>query len=146
MPMKRDPALVALSHDHHHALHQAMLMRRATADDVAAVRDEVLAFWAEEGARHFRIEEEVLLPAFAAAGDPRDEAVVTVLTDHVWIRERLDRLAATELDLAGVHELGERLHAHIRHEERVLFPLIERTLGADALAALGRRIAAAESA
>ena len=26
---------------------------------------------------------------------------------------------------ADLHELGARLHDHIRHEERVLFPLIE---------------------
>ena len=144
--MKRDPALVDLSHDHHRALYRAMLMQRASAEDVADVRDGVLGFWDEQGAKHFRIEEEVLLPAFAAVGDPRDEAVLTVLSDHVWIRERMARLAADDLDLDGLHELGERLAAHVRHEERVLFPLIERTLEPDALAALGDRIAAAEAA
>jgi Hemerythrin HHE cation binding domain len=144
--MKRDPALVPLSHEHHRALHAAMLLSRAGADDADAVRDEALSFWEVEGARHFRIEEEVLLPAFAAAGDPRDDAVVTVLTDHVWIRERMARLAADELDLDGFHKLGERLKAHVRHEERVLFPLIERTLEAEGLASLGRRISAAEAA
>jgi hemerythrin-like domain-containing protein len=121
-------------------------MQRAGADDVAAVRDEVLGFWDLEGARHFRIEEEVLLPAFAENGDPEDRAVVRVLTDHAWIRERMSRLASNELDLNAVHELGERLAAHVRHEERVLFPLIERTLAPDALASLGRRIVAAEAA
>jgi hemerythrin-like domain-containing protein len=144
--MKRHLALVDLSHDHHQALYQAMLMRRVTADDLAEVRETVLGFWDDQGAKHFRIEEDVLLPAFAAAGDPRDDAVVTVLVDHVWIRERMERLAVGELDLAGVRELGERLNAHVRHEERVLFPLIERTLDADALASLGGRIAAAEAA
>ena len=144
--MRRDPALVDLSHDHHQALYQAMLMQRASAEDLAEVRAGVLAFWDQQGAKHFRIEEEVLLPAFAAAGDPLDDAVVTVLTDHVWIRERMNRLAADGLDLDGVRELGARLSAHVRHEERVLFPLIERTLEADALAALGGRIAAAEAA
>ena len=49
----------------------------------------------------------MLLPAFAAAGDQREDAVVTVLVDHVWIRERMDRLALGELDLAGVHELEQ---------------------------------------
>jgi hypothetical protein len=144
--MKRDKALVDLSHDHHDALYRAMRMQRASADDLPGVRDDVLTFWIGHGAKHFRIEEELLLPAFAAVGDPTDDAVVAVLTDHVWIRERMARLAAGELDLAGVHELGERLAAHVRHEERVLFPLIERTLGPDALTSLGRRISAAEAA
>ena len=122
-----------------------MLMQRASADDLAEVRETVLAVLGRPGAKHFRIEEEVLLPAFASAGDPRDDAVVTVLVDHVWIRERMERLAVGELDLAGVRELGERLNAHVRHEERVLFPLIERALEPDALASLGRRISAAEA-
>jgi hemerythrin-like domain-containing protein len=142
--MKRDPALVDLSHDHHQALYCAMLMQRATADDLSEVRDGTLRFWEDQGSKHFRIEEEVLLPGFAAAGDPGENAVITVLVDHVWIRERMERLGAGELDLAGVHELGERLAAHVRHEERVLFPLIERALDADALASLGARISAAE--
>jgi hemerythrin-like domain-containing protein len=144
--MKRDPALTDLSRDHHQALFRAMRMKRATEDDVDDVRDDVLAFWSDHGARHFRIEEEILLPAFATRSDPRSEAVVTVLVDHVWIRERMDRLAQDELDLAGVRELGARLEQHVRHEERVLFPLIEEALERDALATLARRIAAAESA
>ena len=143
--MKRAVALTSLSHDHHQALFQAQRLRRANDGDLAEVREATLAFWAVDGAKHFRIEEEVLLPAFAAAGDPADEAVVTVLVDHVWIRERMARLEAGELDLAGAHELGERLAAHVRHEERVLFPLIERTLDAEALAALGGRLTAAEA-
>ena len=143
--MKRDPALSDLSRDHHQALFRAMRMKRATKDDLDEVRKDVLGFWSDHGARHFRIEEEILLPAFAAESDPSDEAVVTVLVDHIWIRERMDRLAADELDLAEVREVGERLEQHVRHEERVLFPLIEEALDRNALTALAQRITAAES-
>ena len=123
-----------------------MRMKRATQDDLGDVRDGVLEFWAEHGAKHFRIEEELLLPEFATTGDPADDAVVRVLVDHVWIRERMNRLGEDDLALAEVHELGERLDQHVRHEERVLFPLIERALDDETLAALGSRIAAAEAA
>ena len=143
--MKRDPSLAELSRDHHQALYRAMRMKRATEGDLREVREDVLAFWTDHGAKHFRIEEEVLLPAFATSADPQDEAVVRVLVDHVWIRERMDRLAKNELDPAGLHELGERLEHHVRHEERVLFPMIESALEPDTLEALGRRIAEAES-
>jgi hemerythrin-like domain-containing protein len=143
--MKRDPALSELSRDHHQALFAAMRMKRASAEDMREVRELVLAFWSGHGAEHFRIEEEVLLPGFAAAGDPTDEAVARVLTDHVWIRERMERLRDDELDLVAIKGLGERLDAHVRHEERVLFPLIENVLDDGALAALGERIAAAEA-
>ena len=143
--MKRDPALSDLSRDHHQALYRAMRMKRAAEDDLGEVRDNVLEFWVDHGAKHFRIEEEILLPALATSADPGDEAVVKVLVDHVWIRERMHRLAGGELDLAEMHELGDRLEQHVRHEERVLFPLIEAALEEDALAALGHRIAGAEA-
>jgi hemerythrin-like domain-containing protein len=130
--MKRDEALRELSRDHHQALYRSMRMKRAGQGDVDDVRADVLGFWRDHGARHFRIEEEILLPGFATAGDPSHEALVRVLVDHVWIRERMERLAADELDVSAIHQLGDRLDAHVRHEERVLFPLIEDALDADA--------------
>lgn len=144
--MKRDQSLAELSRDHHRALRGAILMKRATEADRDEVRDAVLAFWTAEGAKHFRIEEDMLLPAYAAKADPGSEAVVRVLVDHVWIRERMERLAADGLDLEELHQLGQRLDDHVRHEERVLFPLIEEALDTETLAELGRRIAAAEAA
>ena len=143
--MKRDPALELLSREHHQALHRALRLKRASAADLESVRSDVLEFWRSEGAKHFRIEEEILLPAFATAEDPGHEAVVRVLVDHVWIRERMGRLERDELALDDVHELGERLNQHVRHEERVLFPLLERALDPEALRALGERIAEAEA-
>ena len=144
--MKRDPALSELSRDHHQALFSAMRMKRASEADRAEVREAALEFWSGHGARHFRIEEEVLLPAFAARADPDVEEVRIVLVDHVRIRERFERLAADELDLGDLHELGERLERHVRHEERVLFPLIEDRLDDAELSALAQRIEAAEAA
>jgi hypothetical protein len=78
-------------------------------------------------------------------GDPRDRRVIGVLTDHVEIRARTRRLAEAP-SLADLHELGERLPAHVRLEEDELFPLIERTLDGNALRALGEQLGRAESA
>ena len=142
--MKRDEALAPLSHDHHEALYRALRLRRATGEDAAAVREDVLSFWSERGARHFRIEEEILLPGCAHRVDPASAAVAQVLTDHVWIRARIDRLEAGRLDLDQMRELGERLDAHIRHEERVLFPMIEESVDPAELGALGAAIEDAE--
>ena len=68
--MQRDPRLRKLSSDHHHAL---VLARRLTtlAGDARAVEEarETLALAFErELAPHFRIEEDLLLPALHAAG------------------------------------------------------------------------------
>ncbi|MGI8631503.1 MAG: hemerythrin domain-containing protein [Solirubrobacterales bacterium] len=130
--MKRDEALQSLSRDHHQALVIARLLRREA--DRSATLEGFLRFWRQHGAIHFRIEEEVLLPAWAEAG-PVDEALVTsMLLDHLWIRTRARRLAGGEPDPPQLEELGERLAAHVRLEEREVFPAIERALDTPALA------------
>jgi iron-sulfur cluster repair protein YtfE (RIC family) len=41
---------------------------------------------------------------------------------------------------AELHELGERLESHIRHEERVLFPMIEEALPMEELEQLATAV------
>jgi hypothetical protein len=91
--MKRHPALALLSRDHHHALVLAQRLRRAGEQDAADAAAAFLDHWMEEERLHFRIEEEVLLPAYAAYGDPDHPAVVRTLVDHVRIRNDVERLA-----------------------------------------------------
>jgi hemerythrin-like domain-containing protein len=141
--VKRDPALVSLSHDHHHALFLAQALRRAEETTVSSTRRAVLDFWRDHGREHFRVEEEILFPAFAGHGDPHDPLLARALCEHAVIRHWIDTLtddAARPLRPERLHELGELLAAHVRLEERELFPLIEATLPAPVLAALGERL------
>jgi iron-sulfur cluster repair protein YtfE (RIC family) len=132
--MKRSDALAHLSRDHHQGLFVAQRLRRATPATADEARRAFLEFWETDGHAHFSAEEELLLPAFARHEPPTHEAVVRVLTDHVDLRRRAADLAATPIPSCdALHELGDRLHAHIRHEERVLFPLIEAALSPDEL-------------
>jgi iron-sulfur cluster repair protein YtfE (RIC family) len=127
--VKRSDALKALSRQHHQGLVVAMRLKRATTDTAREAREAFLDFWASEGRDHFRAEEEVLLPAFAGHAPPDHEAVVRVLVEHVDLRRRSAQLAAdSDPAQEELRELGERLEGHIRHEERVLFPLIEEAL------------------
>ena len=143
--MKRNEALQQLSRDHHRALEAALKLRRATAADAALVVRDFLSFWHGHGALHFRVEEEVLLPAFARHGDPRAPEVVRVLTDHVEIRRRAaDLEEGSDPDPAELNGLGELLNDHVRHEERVLFPLIESSLPGAELEELAQRVDEAE--
>ena len=129
--VKRASALVRLSRDHHAALVAAQRLRRATAAVSGEAREVFLAFWDGGGARHFRVEEEVLLPAFAGWGDAYEPLVARTLCDHVAIRTRVRALRDTgSAVLADLHALGDVLAAHVRMEERELFPLIERTIPA----------------
>lgn len=142
--MKRSEALAELSRDHHHGLVVAQRLSRATGETAAAAREAFLAYWRDEGQAHFRDEEDLLLPAFARFGSASDEAVVRSLTEHVDLRRRAADVTEGSASVDDLHELGRRLRDHIRHEERVLFPLIEDALPDDRLAQLAAAIAAAE--
>jgi Hemerythrin HHE cation binding domain len=134
--MKRSPELTPLSRDHHKALSHALRLRRADADGVAEVAGGFLAFLAGDGRRHFSQEEEHLLPALppdaAALGD-------RVRDEHAEILRRAEHLGA-EPAAPAAHELGVLLDAHVRFEERVLFPLLEERLTPGHLAELGERL------
>lgn len=137
--MKRHPALVPLSRDHHHALVIARRLRHATTQTAAETARAFLAHWDAEQRLHFRLEEELLLPAYAAHGAPDHAAVLRMLVDHMLIRRDAARLAnAPPLEL--LHDLGARLADHVELEERELFPLIEKTIPEPELDALGDRL------
>jgi hemerythrin-like domain-containing protein len=143
--VKRSDALAPLSRDHHVGLVAAQRLRRVTDATAPGARDDFLAYWREHGQRHFRVEEDVLLPWFARHGDAGHEAVVRALVDHVAVRAMALQLeSAAAVPAERLHELGELLHGHIRHEERTLFPLIEAAVPGDELPALASRVERAE--
>ncbi|MBI5310591.1 MAG: hemerythrin domain-containing protein [Actinobacteria bacterium] len=141
MAGKRDQALVPLSHDHHHALVIAMLLRRATDENAPGTLHAFLDFWHSDCREHFRVEEEVLFPVFAASQGEDHPLLRKALDDHAEIRGLAAQLEAGERPGGQVlNELGEMLSAHVRLEEREIFPLIEERLPAGDLAVLGERI------
>lgn len=144
--MKRSEALRTLSHQHHQGLFAALQLKRADRETAADARQTFIDFFEREGARHFRIEEELLLPAFARHAGCDEPAIVRVLTEHVELRRRgQDLEAEADPDEGALRELGERLERHIRFEERVLFPMIEEALPPDELERLAAAIERAES-
>jgi iron-sulfur cluster repair protein YtfE (RIC family) len=126
--VKRHDALAGLSRDHHHALVVAQRLKRASERTAPEARDKFLEYWREDGQRHFREEEDILLPAYAGFGDPEEPVIARVLVEHVRIRRLAHEVASDNSSLLVLHALGEQLSAHVRREERELFPLIEQTL------------------
>jgi len=139
--MKRSEALRSLSREHHQALTIAQELRRSDDPERAAARFH--EFWGREGALHFRIEEEVLLPTWELLGTVDAEAAARLAREHLELRTAALALG-DEPSLAAVRELGDKLAAHVRFEERELFPLIEADLGAAELEQLARAVAEAE--
>lgn len=138
--MKRHASLVPLSHDHHHELVAARRLRRAADGDAAtrlAAAAGFLAAFSAETLRHFREEEEVLFPALAESADPAPDELVQALLEHqrihALVRRVQEQLAAGEADAEVLGELGATLEAHVRLEERRLFPLIERVVPEETL-------------
>jgi hemerythrin-like domain-containing protein len=145
--MKRSEALASLSRDHHQALVVAQKLRRATDATAREARETFLAYWSSHGRRHFRLEEELLFPAYAGYGDPHDPLVLRALGEHVMIRHHADALAAAETALpASLQQLGAELAAHVRLEERDVFPMIERLVPKDELEAVAHKLEFAEQA
>jgi hypothetical protein len=138
--MKRAEALQPLSRDHLTALLAAK--RVVDARDADAAGTAFSRFWDLER-DHFRLEEEILLPHWAAHAQIDVASVERMLADHLAIRADAVRLAGGGLSLDQLHALGTRLHDHVRFEERQLFPMIEATLEAEALDRLGLALAAA---
>jgi hemerythrin-like domain-containing protein len=134
--VKRSPELAGLSRDHHVALEHALRLRRAGAEDTLKAVARFLAFFVDEGERHFAQEEAVLLPLVPA---DQSRAGERMLSDHAEIRRRAAALGERP-DAALASELGELLSAHVRFEERVLFPMLEARLPAATLAEAARRL------
>ena len=152
--MKRTPELRSLSEDHHHGLVQARRLRRAAeageADSAEAIAKGFLDFWQKDTAVHFRKEEEALLPVMARyGGDLTRKPLAEMIEDHARIRALVmqlsDEAIGGNVRLETLHDVGERLEAHIRLEERVVFPLIEESLSEDALTELAARLEVKEA-
>ncbi|MGE5408196.1 MAG: hemerythrin domain-containing protein [Syntrophothermus sp.] len=140
---KRAEALQPLSRDHLRALLTAKALKEAT--DAGEARRRFLEFWQGGGARHFRVEEEVLLPWWARYAEVDREGVARMLEEHLEMRRQALRLEAGEGSLDELRGLGALLHDHVRFEERRLFPAIEGALDADQLARLVPAVLEAEA-
>ncbi|NBQ68695.1 MAG: hemerythrin domain-containing protein [Nitrosomonadaceae bacterium] len=123
--MPRTGALISLSREHHSSLVLARAVRQAAesgdSEVFPAMMKRVEEHWRTVLSAHFAREEQWL----RLAADAVDaESTGRILAEHLELR----RLACgpCELDLpARLHRFGELLAAHVRYEERVLFPQLQ---------------------
>lgn len=136
--VKRHESLYPLSHHHHHALVQALKLKRAGTPagklTNKQLQDDLKAFWYPGGVEHFREEEEVLLATYSEYGDIHKDIFCNMLIQHVQIHNMVNKLLiSTNPQAEEFQELGHFLDSHIRLEEREIFPLIESTVPEEAL-------------
>ena len=149
--MKRAAELRQLSDDHHQGLVQARRLREVAAGERAEPLEEAagdfLDFWQRHTSAHFRKEEEVLLPVLARHGQDAlgRDTVIEMLGQHARIRglvmQLSDEYADSNLRPETLGEIGDSLEAHIRLEEREVFPMIEEVLPEAALKEVSSRLA-----
>jgi hemerythrin-like domain-containing protein len=148
--MKRHESLHALSQHHHFALIESWTIGKARQEPPARraaslrrLAEKFLRFYARAGKIHFREEEEILLPAYARhLRLDEDKDVMRMLADHAAIRAKIADLASQLENGEPLEEtllaLGQLLHDHVRLEENVIFPRMEKTLSESELRAVGK--------
>lgn len=130
----RHPSLVSLSHDHHHGLALALRCRKQALGQIkpmgaAGLRqraEEFLEFYGENLVCHFRAEEEVLFPSLRSSVPQCAALIDELLRQHDRLRRAMPQLEAGTGLAKLIFDLGDLLEAHIRKEERELFPLFEK--------------------
>ncbi|WP_028453732.1 hemerythrin domain-containing protein [Chitinilyticum aquatile] len=115
--MKRSPALIHFSREHHPALVLAKRIQRAQADELAGLLPSITFLGDLE--KHFVEEETQFAPTLAAL----PQLAERFDDDHAALRALMHRLQKGEL--AALAEFAQRLEAHVRFEERELFPALE---------------------
>lgn len=126
--MKRSPILQPLSREHHTALTLAKASERAAqSGDEALVSQtcqRVIHAFSDALEPHFQFEEVSLLPLLHST--ETQPLVERTLADHQQLRGLLDALRQSDAKALG--SFGKCLSAHVRFEERELFPVIESLL------------------
>ena len=132
-PLKRVLELQPLSHDHHHGLQLCWKIRTGFSKQVEVERIKNYADWffTNHLVPHFELEEKYIFTIL----DPKNELVKQALTDH----RRLKRLFSETTNLEkSLGLIEEELEKHIRFEERILFPEVQKEATPEQLAEIGK--------
>ena len=145
--MKRHPALQDLSRDHHSFLMQCRNIRWYVEHDRRASPFEVvlrgfLRTWEREVGPHLEEEETLFVPFYQRYPSTlQAQYEEQIREDHEWLRvkvaELMRRQEAGEPIEALLGKIGERLHDHVRFEERSVFKHVQTIMSDEALHEIG---------
>lgn len=137
-PIKRHPAMVSFSKDHHFGLLLVWKIRQGLKKSIEAGRigKYVLYFFSEDLLKHFWDEEKLLFSRLRADDLLRIQAE----EDHAVIYQLIKDIRNQTEDTGLLTQLADRLEKHIRFEERELFNHLQSVIGADELALIEKRI------
>ncbi|SDA48016.1 Hemerythrin HHE cation binding domain-containing protein [Algoriphagus alkaliphilus] len=132
-PLKRDPALRHLSHDHHHGLLLCWKIRQGFKLRIEPSRMKVYCqwFWENYLEAHFEEEEKVIFPILSE----EYPLIKQALSEHKRLRKLFSIWEDPEKTLGQIEEELER---HIRFEERILFPVIQEKASVEQLETIAK--------
>ncbi|AHM62710.1 hypothetical protein D770_22315 [Flammeovirgaceae bacterium 311] len=139
-PIKRNPALVEFSKDHHFGLLLVWKIRQGLQTGIAPVRISryVSCCYVADLAHHFADEELYLFPHLA----PSDPQRLRAEQDHTKIRSLVADIKQKPDDEVKLTAFANLLDAHIRFEERELFNQLQASMSKEELLKLLKNVPA----
>mgnify|MGYP000400862530 CR=1 FL=1 len=123
IPLRRTQYLTSFSHEHHHGLVFCSRLKKTAFVDKELIQDYARDFWNRYLDVHFDNEEQLLLPIVSDR-----EIAKRFLAEHKAIRFafwKIDTPCGDKYEQAK--DLSRLLNEHIRFEERIMFPFLEKT-------------------
>jgi iron-sulfur cluster repair protein YtfE (RIC family) len=130
-PIKRSEALKELSKDHHFNLLLIWKIRQGLKFNVELLRIKkfILHFFNEQLLHHFSVEEDYLFCLL-----PQDEPLrLRAEQEHSAIKKIGAEISVDEISTGTITAFANLLDSHIRFEERILFPFIEKNISYEKL-------------
>lgn len=136
-PIKRSEHIVILSREHHGGLLFCWKIRQGLKKqtDTNRMQQYVAYFWDSHLAPHFREEEEHL---FEKAND---DLCRKAMQQHQEIKALINQVKSSLPSPDLLTQLADSVDAHIRYEERELFPHLEKVLDEQELRRIGAALA-----
>jgi iron-sulfur cluster repair protein YtfE (RIC family) len=137
--MKRHPALIPLSQDHHKALLVAQLIKKNAPEyhglpkDLLGKMNFAKGIYHTELEHHFRDEEQIVFPYLKGKDVELDNLITEILNEHIILKEKILSLNENPNLVDQLDEIGNILSEHIRKEERVLFEKAQTILNDEEL-------------
>jgi hemerythrin-like domain-containing protein len=141
VPIKRSEELQPLSRQHHNGLLFCLLLQKGINKqaDLEVMKEFIQSFWYKDLHHHFNLEESYLIPLTKQYANLQS-GLERMVNEHYELKNIINE-NSLNISYESIEELRRNLDAHIRFEERELFPLIEETISDQQRTAIGTVLA-----